>query len=83
MTRSARTHSYLATLKLPGDPAFLTHTVAGLVEWNEESFTPLGDFTDGLRRSRDRFAFAGEWRGTFARQLHLTAGSSPRRQQRI
>ena len=70
----ARTHSYLATLKLPGDPAFLTHTVAGLAEWNEESFTPLGDFTDGVRRSRDRFAFAGEWRGTFARQLHLTAG---------
>ena len=69
-----RTHSYLATLKLPGDPAFLTHTVAGLAEWNEEGFTPLGDFTDGLRRSRDRFAFAGEWRGTFARQLHLTAG---------
>lgn len=70
----ARTHSYLATLKLPGNPAFLTHTVAGLAEWNEESFTPLGDFTDGLRRSRDRFAFAGEWCGTFARQLHLTAG---------
>jgi vitamin B12 transporter len=70
----ARTHSYLATLKLPGDPAFLTHSVAGLVEWNEESFTPLGDFTDGLKRSRDRFAFAGEWRGTFGRQLHLTAG---------
>jgi vitamin B12 transporter len=68
-----RTHSYLATLKLPGDPAF-THTVAGLVELNEENFTPLGDFTDGVRRSRDRFAFAGEWRGTFARQLHLTAG---------
>jgi vitamin B12 transporter len=70
----SRTHSYLATLKLPGNPALFTHTVAGLVEWNEESFTPLGDFTDGLRRSRDRLAFAGEWRGTFARQLHLTAG---------
>lgn len=70
----ARTHSYLATLKLPGDPSMLTHTVAGLIEWNEESFTPLGDFTDGVRRSRDRFAFAGEWRGTFAKQLHLTAG---------
>lgn len=70
----SKTHSYLGTLKLPGDPAVLTHSIAGLAEWNEESFTPLGDFTDGLRRSRDRFAFAGEWRGTFARQLHLTAG---------
>lgn len=71
---TARTYSYLGTLKLPGDPAILTHTLAGLVEWNEETFTPLGDFTDGLRRTRDRLAFAGEWRGTFARQLFLTAG---------
>ncbi len=70
----ARTYSYLATLKLPGDPALLKHSLSGLVEWNEETFTPLGDFTDGLKRSRDRLAFAGEWRGTFARQLHVTAG---------
>lgn len=70
----SRTYAYVGTLKLPGDPTFLRHTFAGLVEWNEESFTPLGDFTDGLRRTRDRFAFAGEWRGTFANQLTLTAG---------
>lgn len=70
----ARTYGYLGTLKLPGEPSLLRHTVAVLAEWNEESFTPLGDSTDGLRRARDRFAFAGEWRGTFANQLHLTAG---------
>jgi vitamin B12 transporter len=71
---TARTYSYLGTLKLPGVPALLSHTLSGLVEWNEESFTPLGDFTDGLKRTRDRLAFAGEWRGTLARQLYLTAG---------
>lgn len=70
----SRTHSYLGTLNLPGTPTLLRHTVAVLAEWNEESFTPLGDSTDGLRRSRDRFAFAGEWRGTFAQQFHVTAG---------
>ena len=70
----SRTHSYLGTLKLPGTPALLSHSLTGLVEWNEETFTSLGDFADGLPRSRERFAFAGEWRGTFARQLHLTAG---------
>jgi vitamin B12 transporter len=71
---TARTYSYLGTLQLPGTPAIFTHAISGLIEWNEESFTPLGDFTDGLRRSRDRLAFAGEWRGTFADQFHLTAG---------
>lgn len=70
----SRTYSYIGTLKLPGDPSILRHTLTGLAEWNEETFTPLGDFTDGVRRSRDRFAFAGEWRGTFANQLTLTAG---------
>lgn len=70
-----RTHAYLATIRLPSShDAFLRHTIAGLVEWQEESFTPLGDFTDGLTRTRDRFAFAGEWRGTLARQFDITAG---------
>lgn len=71
----ARTYSYLSTLRLPGEPSLLRHSLTGVVEWSEESFTPLGDFTDGLKRSRDRMAFAAEWRGSIANQLHLVAGA--------
>ncbi len=71
----SRTYAYQGTLKLPGQPALFTHSVTTLVEWNEESFASLGDFADGLTRSRDRFAFAGEWRGSFARQFHVTLGA--------
>ncbi len=70
----SRTHSYLATLKLPGSPLF-RHAVTGLVEWNEEGFASLGDFVDDRgRHSRERLAFAGEWRASFANQLYVTAG---------
>ncbi len=70
-----RTHSYLATVRLPGaaDTLF-RHTLSGLTEWQEELFQTLGDFADGLTRQRDRTAFAGEWRATFVDQLDVTAG---------
>ena len=70
-----RTHSYLATVQLPGAaPALFKHSLSGLTEWQEELFQPLGDLTDGLTRKRDRQAFAGEWRATVGDQLDVTAG---------
>lgn len=70
-----RTHSYLATVQLPGAaPTLFKHAISGLAEWQEELFQPLGDFTDGLTRKRERQALAGEWRGTIGDQLDITAG---------
>jgi vitamin B12 transporter len=64
------TYGYLGTYRFE-TPALWSakHAVTGLVEAESESFTQ-----GGLTRERDRLAFAGEWRGTFADQAFITAG---------
>ena len=52
------------------------HFLTGLVEREQESFTPRskGTFStaDGLEKKRKRLSFAGEYRGEFARQFFVT-----------
>jgi len=70
--------SYAATYRLAA-PGFLggSHVVTGLVERDDQSFTPLSDFgggfaADGIERSRSLTAGAVECRGTFADRLDVT-----------
>lgn len=67
-------YGYLATLRF-ATPGFVaaSHSVSGLVEHEIESFTPAGDSTDGLERSRNRESVAAEYRGDFARTVFVTA----------
>jgi len=53
-----------------------------LIERETEKFTPFSDYPtffgdyngDGIEKTRNRLAFAGEWRGVFADRLALSAG---------
>jgi vitamin B12 transporter len=67
-------YGYLATLRFD-TPALVGahHSVSGLIEREMESFTPQGDFADGLERTRDREAVVGEYRGDFADTVFVTA----------
>jgi vitamin B12 transporter len=73
------TFGYASTYRLetPGVPG--RHAFTGLIEKERETFTPFSDFGffdgDGQTKSRDRLSYAGEWRGTFADRLTLTAGA--------
>ena len=72
------TFAYLATYRLDTPAIMGRHAFSGLIEKERETFTPFSDFGffdgDGVIKSRDRLSFAGEWRGTFAERLTLTAG---------
>jgi vitamin B12 transporter len=76
------TYGYSATYRLPTDAIWGRHAITGLVEKQTETFKPFSDFDttfgdfngDGQTRTRNRLSFAGEWRGTFAERLSLTAG---------
>jgi vitamin B12 transporter len=72
------TFAYLATYRLETPAIMGRHAVTGLIEKERETFTPFSDFGffdgDGITKSRDRLSYAGEWRGTFAEKLTLTAG---------
>ncbi len=76
------TYAYSATYRLPTDPHFGRHAVTGLIEKATETFKPFSDYDtsfgdyngDGIMRTRNRLSYAGEWRGTFAERLSLTAG---------
>lgn len=67
-------YGYLATYRFD-TPALLAanHSLSGLIEREEESFTPLGDLGDALERLRLRNAIVGEYRGDFADTVYLTA----------
>ncbi len=72
---------YSATYRLPTSAQFGRHVITGQVEKQNETFKPLadGDFFagsggDGLQHRRGQLSAAGEWRGTFAERLTLTAG---------
>jgi vitamin B12 transporter len=76
-------YGYSATYRLPTDAVFGRHAFTGLIEKQIETFKPFSDYDtffgdyngDGLTRTRSRVSYAGEWRGTFAERLSLTAGA--------
>ncbi|MFA5902085.1 MAG: TonB-dependent receptor plug domain-containing protein, partial [Hyphomicrobium sp.] len=63
-------YGYLATLRF-ATPGFAAHTVSGLIEHEDESFTPGGDLTDNVERSRGRESVSGEYRGDFGKTVYL------------
>ncbi|MGI9403533.1 MAG: TonB-dependent receptor plug domain-containing protein [Hyphomicrobium sp.] len=67
-------YGYLATYRF-NTPLLLAahHSLSGLVEREDENFTPLGDFGDGIERSRLRNAIVGEYHGGFADTVFITA----------
>jgi vitamin B12 transporter len=69
-------YGYLATYRFE-TPALVAvrHSVTGLVEQQDEGFTPRSDFADGDERRRGQLALVGEWRGEFAERLFLTAAA--------
>lgn len=62
---------YLATWRFDTF-GLVRHSLTGLVEKQDDGFTPRSDFTDGRERQRGQLSFAGEWRGEFADRLALT-----------
>jgi vitamin B12 transporter len=66
--------AYLATYRLDTPAIWGKHSFSGLVEKEDESFTPEGTFGDEKLRERGRVAYAGEWRMGFADRLFVTAG---------
>ena len=70
------TYGYLVTQRFETPMLWAAkHAVSGLVERETEGFTPGGSIGDDITRKRDRFSFAGEWRGEFANQVAITAGA--------
>jgi vitamin B12 transporter len=67
-------YGYLTTLRF-GTPELLAaqHTVSGLIEREQETFTPGGDFGDFIERSRERLSYVAEYRGGFADTVFVTA----------
>ncbi len=70
----ATRYAYQATYRFAPAFAALRQSVTGLVEFEEQKFTPSGDLTDGLTRRRDVFGTAAEWNGEWAQRLFFTAG---------
>jgi vitamin B12 transporter len=68
-------YGYVGTVRF-GTPLGMPvqHALSGLIEQENESFTPGGDLGDNIRRDRSRVAAAAEWRGDFADRLFVTAG---------
>jgi vitamin B12 transporter len=79
---SGRTNfGYSATYRMPTSVTSGTHVFTAQLEKQSETFKPFadGDFFfgyggDGIQHRRSQLAAAGEWRGTFAERLTLTAG---------
>jgi vitamin B12 transporter len=69
------TAGYAATLRLDTPSIWGKHALTGLVQTEDERFSPLSDFEDGVERRRQRVSFAGEWRGTFAKQIDIAVGA--------
>lgn len=67
-------YGYLATYRFD-TPSLLAadHSFSGLVQREDESFTPLGDLGDGIERSRLRNSIVGEYHGGFADTVFVTA----------
>jgi vitamin B12 transporter len=75
-----RRYGYQATARLdqPAAVGSIRHFLTGLIEREDERFTPSSDFgfgfaADGIDRTRGQTAFAAEWRAEIANQLFLAA----------
>ena len=68
------TYGYLGTYRFDTAALWAKHALSALIEKEVETFVPGGTLGDGIKRERDRLAFAGEWRGAFADQVFITAG---------
>jgi vitamin B12 transporter len=66
--------AYLATYRLDTPASWGKHSISGLMEKEDERFTPEGTFGDEKLRERGRMAYAGEWRAGFADRLFVTTG---------
>jgi vitamin B12 transporter len=67
-------YAYQATYRFAPAFAALRQSVTGLVEFEEQKFTPSGDLTDSMTRRRDTLGTAAEWNGEWAQRLFVTAG---------
>jgi vitamin B12 transporter len=67
-------YGYLSTLRF-ATPELLAaqHTLSGLIEREQETLMPGGDFGDFVERSRERVSYVGEYRGGFADTVFVTA----------
>lgn len=67
-------YGYLGTVRF-ATPALAraNHALSVLVEQENETFTPLSDFADGVTRSRGRLVTALEYKADFAERLFVTA----------
>ena len=64
---------YLATLRFDTPIVVAAHHIfSGLIEKANEDFTPLSDFEDGIKRSREQIATVAEYRGEFDDRLFVT-----------
>lgn len=67
-------YGYLATYRFATPMLFdAKHSISGLVEKEDESFTPKASYTDGLERTRERVATVGEYRGEFLKRFYFAA----------
>ena len=73
-TTSGRRYGYLGTYRFDTPALWAKHALSALIEKEVETFVPGGTLGDGIKRERERLAFAGEWRGAFADQVFITAG---------
>jgi vitamin B12 transporter len=74
-TSETNAFAYQATYRL-ATPMLLAakHSITGLVEKENESFTPGPDLGDSNERNRSRVGTAGEWRSEFFDRLVVSAG---------
>jgi vitamin B12 transporter len=68
------TYGYLGTYRFDTAALWAKHALSALIEKEAETFVSGGTLGDGIKRERERLAFAGEWRGAFADQVFITAG---------
>jgi len=67
-------YGYLSTLRFAtSDLLAAQHTVSGLIEHEQETFTPEGDLGDFIERSRQRLSYVAEYHGGFADTVFVTA----------
>ncbi|MBA2125449.1 hypothetical protein DLM45_04320 [Hyphomicrobium methylovorum] len=66
----ANKFGYLATYRF-GARDF-RNSVTGMAQYEDEAFTPISLYTDGLERKRDRMAYVGEYRGEYFDRLFPT-----------
>lgn len=62
---------YLATYRF--GPKAVRSSITGMIQKEEESFTPFASYADGIERERSRLAYVGEYRAELFDRLFPTA----------